>query len=387
MSEASRTFDQLTFEDLPNATSSQGSGSGPEHCETPESPTTTKYGPVPAHANLSARQAKEMGLQTSGIYGQRSIGSFGNAAPERSLANRLRAVTDILGSTLFKLTWKRNHTPSGRSIFVLRASALPTSAKGCTGVQTPTTETHPNKTHKDRRDGGQPNLAWEAALFSPVPTPRTPTGGAESASRKQELGRHESGGGDLQAEAMLFSPVPTPMANKNTPQQRDDFTPTLANVAEQFSSVPTPSANEDAAGLHGAKMQKMLGNEAHLFAPVATPQAMDVRGDTREAHERTPEANKGGCSNLREQVQAFATDSGKTPNGSSAATESTGQLNPCYSRYLMGLPIEWEFAAFQASETLKARKSSSRSSTKANAAPTDSEDTETQSSCPSPKTS
>ena len=36
------------------------------------------------------------------------------------------------------------------------------------------------------------------------PTPRTPTGGAESAVRKQELGRTESGGGDPQAMAENF---------------------------------------------------------------------------------------------------------------------------------------------------------------------------------------
>lgn len=34
------------------------------------------------------------------------------------------------------------------------------------------------------------------------PTPRTVTGGPESATRKQELGRTESGGGDLQAAAL-----------------------------------------------------------------------------------------------------------------------------------------------------------------------------------------
>lgn len=32
------------------------------------------------------------------------------------------------------------------------------------------------------------------------PTPRTPSGGSETAKRKQELGRAKSGGGDLQSE-------------------------------------------------------------------------------------------------------------------------------------------------------------------------------------------
>lgn len=45
------------------------------------------------------------------------------------------------------------------------------------------------------------------ASVSAWPTPRTITGGAESAERKQELGRLESGGGDLQAAALNW---PTP---------------------------------------------------------------------------------------------------------------------------------------------------------------------------------
>lgn len=43
------------------------------------------------------------------------------------------------------------------------------------------------------------------AEFAGNPTPRTPTGGAESADRKQELGRTDSGGSDLQAMAMEYA--------------------------------------------------------------------------------------------------------------------------------------------------------------------------------------
>lgn len=43
------------------------------------------------------------------------------------------------------------------------------------------------------------------------PTPRTPTGGGESAERKKELGRTEAGGGDLQAA----------VENWPTPNSRD----------------------------------------------------------------------------------------------------------------------------------------------------------------------
>jgi hypothetical protein len=43
-------------------------------------------------------------------------------------------------------------------------------------------------------------------------TPRTPTGGPESAQRKQELGRTTSGGGDLASQAMTQWPTPMTLA-------------------------------------------------------------------------------------------------------------------------------------------------------------------------------
>src|SRR5579859_4091658 len=98
----------------------------------PDGPTTGKSGPEAAPANLSAWQAKEGGLLTSGTYGRRYITFYHITNLSCSLGSRLQAKTDLLGSTLFKLTWKQRLTPSGRLIFALRASALRTSGKGST---------------------------------------------------------------------------------------------------------------------------------------------------------------------------------------------------------------------------------------------------------------
>ena len=99
---------------------------------------TLMYGPEAAPANLSARQAKEMGWMTSGISGHTSSTSFASADLQSCLESRLRAKTQTLGSTLYKLTWKPWVTPSGRSRFRLRASVLRTSETARTGWPTPT---------------------------------------------------------------------------------------------------------------------------------------------------------------------------------------------------------------------------------------------------------
>ena len=58
-------------------------------------------------------QAREKGLLTSGTYGRLGTTSSRNAALGLSLANRLRLRVALLGSTLFRLTWRRRVTPAG----------------------------------------------------------------------------------------------------------------------------------------------------------------------------------------------------------------------------------------------------------------------------------
>ena len=134
--------DQMNFKNLLNVTSSRGLESGPTLSGPQGGLTTDQSGRAHVPANLSARAAQERGCLTSGTSGLTGTTSSRSAALQRSLESRLRAKTGLVGSTLYKLTWKERTTPSGLSICALRASAPRTSGNGFGSWPTPTTRDH-----------------------------------------------------------------------------------------------------------------------------------------------------------------------------------------------------------------------------------------------------
>ena len=140
-------FCPQTSPDTHNAISSPGSEFGLWRSDAPDGPTIDLFGAVPARANLSARQAKEVRLMTSGTFGPHGTTSLPSANLRSCLASRLQPLTDTLGSTLFKLTWKQQATPSGRLFSLLRASVRRTDDTGFSSWPTPTA--------RDGKDGSQ----------------------------------------------------------------------------------------------------------------------------------------------------------------------------------------------------------------------------------------
>jgi len=187
-------------------------------CVWPDGRITDPSGREVAHASLSARQAKGLGLMMSGTYGPPSTGSSSSVALSESLESRLRALTAGLGSTLYKLTWKHWDLPSGRQICALRASVPRTSGSGSisrAGWVTPTVRdwkdspgmatvaTNPDGSTRNRAD----QLPRQAALAG-WPTPKqsdskqsyTLQGAMNEAARK-------SPGNELSVTAMLLLPA------------------------------------------------------------------------------------------------------------------------------------------------------------------------------------
>lgn len=117
---------QLTLPGTLSATSSRESGGGVSHSGSPDGATSGLSGRVPAHASLSARQAQEGGLLTSGTCGLPGTGSSDSANLQSYLENRLRE--RLTGSDLCEVTWRRWDTPWGQCL--LRPRALVRTTRG-----------------------------------------------------------------------------------------------------------------------------------------------------------------------------------------------------------------------------------------------------------------
>jgi hypothetical protein len=118
----------------------------------------------------------------------------------------------------------------------------------------------------------------------------------------------------------------------------------------------------DATGktLDGRKHTASL-EHAVKFSAVTTPSARDWK-DTSGMSESGVDPD-GSIRTRLDQLprQAQLADSGQTATGGTPATASTGQLNPEYSRWLMGLPIEFSNCADMAMQSMrKLRRSSLR---------------------------
>lgn len=163
--------DLTSWLDIPSATSSLASASGAEPCDWLDGPTTDPSGQEVAPASLSARQAKALGLLTSGTYGQPGSGSSHSADLASSLVNRLKLRLSTIGSTLFKLTWKDSATPSGRPVSLLRASGRRTVEPDFGSWPTTTRQDASSSARHGYMIKGNPGTTlYDAALMASWPT-------------------------------------------------------------------------------------------------------------------------------------------------------------------------------------------------------------------------
>jgi len=346
---------QQTFWDTDSAIGSQALQAGQKPCELQGTAVQTGYGQPQCLVNRFRVPVNITVRKMNDTSGQNSTVSLASVALQSLLENNLRARMDVNGSMEYRLIWKSWGMQSGRQICALRGSArrisgsesigalfgwptpntmpdapnmsqnrgdgvrnreTPQSVKGLVGWPTPivndsrggrnstAVRSNPNSKHHDGM------TLVDAVSLTGWPTPRTVTGGAESAERKQELGRTVSGGSDLQAVAQLTgwgTPRVTTNGGQGSVNRATDGKARLEDQIQGLTGWVTPSARDykDTPG-------------------------MSQTGINPDGSERTR------LDQLPRQVHGLISGS------SDALTASTGVLAPQMSRWLQGFPEAWD---------------------------------------------
>jgi len=326
-----------------NATFSPESASGHTPCALQNGQTVEKSGQAHVRVNLSARLADVAGLMTSGTYGRIGIGSSNNAALMLFLASKLQVLTGSVGSILYNLTWKARVTPQQRLIYALRASVRRTSGSACISWPTPAT-----RDYKGESGAGRQERKGYPAVLTSWPTPQAIDGSGQGRAPrlKPDGNRDPMSEGSYRADLkdaewlVLSKPPYLELAPWPTPV-RNDENKSRTSRPQEFSEKEYNRKNSGSS----------LAIWAQHLAAWPTPNCMDTIG--RRSDEALARAKqKGGCSNLKDvapmvesNTPARLTVTGDLLTGSCAEMESGGQLNPAHSRWLMGLPAEWDACA------------------------------------------
>jgi len=297
MSAASLKSSRTTSAALISATSSPASASGPSACATPAGQTIDLFGPGHAPAAPSAPPANAKASTTRATYGRNGFGSSASAGLSSSLVSNL--IKRSRGSILFNLTWKATVTPSGRLLYLLRAS--------------------------EARTGATALASW--------PTPTTPSGGQSVPPGTTATGRRPDG-----SKATVTLEMVARAAGWGTPTALSR--PRTEETLEKCLTFRRGN---------GQNSVPLYLEEQARLASWATPAWRDYRTPNLE-----PFADRGG-GKKGEQLSNQVIHSGPALIGSSAEIAAGARLNPALARWLMRVPPVWDACAVTATPSTSRR--------------------------------
>jgi hypothetical protein len=269
--------------------------------------------------------------------------------------------TESSGSTLYSMTWKTQITPALRLLFRLRASVRRTSATERTGWPTPRSIDGAKGSRTE--EGLMKEMARKGRLDE-LPSLAMLTGWPTTTTRDWKDGGNPDVNVPLNAllgRVVWLAGWPTPTVGNSKGSQSFEglsatgVTPDGRKVAVALPHVatiagwPTPMA-----GTPAQNGNNEAGNNDSSRKTVDFVKWDDM------VFRMGPERKENMGYAKWPHMPARLTADGRMQIGYTAETVSGGQLNPAHSRWLMGLPPEWDACGVTAMQSTQ--KQPSRSS-------------------------
>jgi len=323
-----------------------------------------RFGLDHALVNPSVVPGKAGEKPTSGTCGLNFGGSLTSADLQLSLESRLRQRLEGYGSPEYALTWKQWDMQSGPPICALRASQRRTSGKGCTGERSGWNTPIVNDAEKRGKPVVGAGLAGAGNLTG-WPSPNTPSGGRSVSIEKMDAtgrtldGKKHTASLEHAAKFVGWNSSRATDGSNGGPNQAGGSLSADANLA----GWTTPQAMEPETDFYRpsrtatGRTTDYLGRQVQGLAGWATCASRDWRSDQGQKTDSEQYGTKGRP--LSRQIL------GLTPDQSSAGTEKQEgyRLNPFFSLWLMGYPVEWGYSGVRAMQSCRnSRRNSSRRS-------------------------